>query len=375
MDARAGGTSSCTFQLFQALHQLDGEARLLTVAPAVTGAEVLGEGTPWLINLPNDYCTPFSISRNFRRWLKDSDAEVYHTNGLWMDVNHATCAIARSKRKPYVITPHGMLYREALRRSRWKKLPLEWMCFRHDIMNASCIHVTCQQEMEEVRLYGYRGPVAVIGNPVEVPEYTGEIIANRHRDNDSLWSLAFLGRLHPIKRIENLLYGVALTKREDIEVYIIGKGNESYEQFLHTEVQRLGIESKVHFPGFLSGYEKFVHLGQTDCLFVPSDMENFGMIVPEALIVGTPVMASLGTPWKVLNEERCGWWIDNSPESIARVIDDLISKTPEERIAMGQRGRDYILRTFTADKVASRMLALYQWLIGSGDKPEFVFTL
>ncbi len=108
---------------------------------------------------------------------------------------------------------------------------------------------------------------------------------------------------------------------------------------------------------------------------MPSDMENFGMIIPEALIVGTPVMASLGTPWQALNEEKCGWWVDNSPESIAKVIDDLYKKTPSERMAMGQRGRDYILRTFAAEKVASQMLSLYRWLIAEAPKPEFVYTL
>lgn len=380
MDARAGGTSSCTFQLFQALHQLDGEARLLTVAPAVTGAEVLGEGTPWLINLPNDYCTPFSISRNFRRWLKDSDAEVYHTNGLWMDVNHATCAIARSKRKPYVITPHGMLYREALRRSRWKKLPLEWMCFRHDIMNASCIHVTCQREMEEVRLYGYRGPVAVIGNPVEVPPYLEEInteciSAAGKADNtsDNRRTIGFLGRLHPRKQVELILQGLALVPDRDcVKVVILGKGDAAYELFLHNEVERLGLKM-VDFMGFVSGRDKFEQLARLDALFVPSDMENFGMIIPEALLVNTPVMASLGTPWESLNTNNCGWWAEASPESIASIISKIIATSKADLRACGARGASLVRTCFASTEVAARMLALYQWLIGSGDKPEFVY--
>lgn len=110
-----------------------------------------------------------------------------------------------------------------------------------------------------------------------------------------------------------------------------------------------------------------------DALFVPSDMENFGMIIPEALIVGTPVMASLGTPWEALNTERCGWWRNNSPESIAAVIDELYSMTKEERLMMGKRGRDYILRTYASDIVAKQMLELYKWIGGESDKPKFVY--
>lgn len=83
-------------------------------------------------------------------------------------------------------------------------------------------------------------------------------------------------------------------------------------------------------------------------------------------------MASLGTPWEALNTERCGWWTDNSPESIACVIRELNSLSPEEHKIMGRRGREYILRTFAASKVASQILQLYRWLCGEIEKPEFV---
>lgn len=294
---------------------------------------------------------------------------------MWMHINHSTCAIARKKGKPYIITPHGMLYPEALARSAWKKWPLRKLWFDRDIREASCIHVTCEAEMNHVRSFGYDGPIALIGNPVSMPEYTAELFNLKKTNADALWGVAFLGRLHPIKKVENLLYGVYLSSRRDVKVFIIGKGDEEYERFLRYEAKRLGIESQVQFLGFLNGREKYEQLVKMDALFVPSDMENFGMIIPEALIVGTPVMASLGTPWQALNEEKCGWWVDNSPESIAKVIDDLYKKTPSERMAMGQRGRDYILRTFAAEKVASQMLSLYRWLIAEAPKPEFVYTL
>lgn len=110
-------------------------------------------------------------------------------------------------------------------------------------------------------------------------------------------------------------------------------------------------------------------------VIVPSDMENFGMIVPEALIVGTPVMASLGTPWKSLNDEQCGWWTDNSPESIAEVIKSLTSMSWEQRLAMGHCGREYILRTFSSEKIAEKMLQLYHWLMNEIPRPSFVDIL
>lgn len=372
--AKSGGTSSCTYSLLSAIHRVEPSAQVDILTPDANNPEdpLMGNGEDWIKTVPYDYRTPLSLSRNMTNWLQESDYQLYQTNGLWMHINHATCELARSRNCPYVITPHGMLYPEALQRSAWKKWPLRKLWFNRDVMKASALHATCETEMQHLRSFGYRGPIAIIGNPVDIPEYTSSMAACHSFSPDGILRLGFLGRLHPIKQIENLLQGSALSKIPDLEILIIGKGDDAYEQFLRNEAKRLGIADRVKFLGFLNGREKFEQLARLDALFVPSDMENFGMIIPEALIVGTPVMASLGTPWQVLNSERCGWWTDASPQSIADVIFTLSSLTPDEHKAMGQRGRDYILRTYASEMVASHMLSLYRWLLGKAPKPDFV---
>ena len=126
-----------------------------------------------------------------------------------------------------------------------------------------------------------------------------------------------MGRLHPIKKVENLIYALSLLSKEEqsgLSLQIMGKYDDCYEEFLKTEVKRLGLDDCVEFVGFVSGEDKYDRLSRLWALMVPSTQENFGMIVPEALICGTPVYASLGTPWGELNEYQCGWWKDNAPE-------------------------------------------------------------
>ena len=373
--AKGGGTSTCTYDLLSAIHKRSPEPQVDLLTPDLSQPDdrLMGQGEPWIKVVPNDYRTPLALSKNLTEYLRQSDYDVYHTNGMWMHINHETCAMARRKGRPYLITPHGMLYPEALARSAWKKGLMRRLWFDSDIHHAACIHATCQDEMNHLRTLGYRGPVALIGNPVAVPPYTAEMIQDRLHENAPFWGVAFLGRLHPRKKVEHLLYGAAQAQHKDVTLYIIGKGSDDYEAFLHAEAERLGIQERVRFLGFLNGRDKFAQLARIDALFVPSDMENFGMIIPEALIVGTPVMASLGTPWKALNTERCGWWTDNSPEAIARVIDDIYSRTPQDLAEMGRRGRDYILRTFADEEIARQMMLLYSWIAGVAEKPDFVY--
>lgn len=378
MAATGGGTSSCTYQLFKAFERLNTGIKLLTVRDSNPDSEDLGKGSDWLISLPYDCKTPVSYSKGIAEYLNAYDYNIYHTNGLWMYLNHVTCSTARKHGKPYIITPHGMLYEETLRRSRWKKLLIQALWFRKDILQSNCIHVTCAEEMRQVRRYGYTGPIAIISNPVEIPEYIDEIIEDLTPADTGKHVIGYLGRLHPRKQVERILHGLAILPKEEkarVKVAIMGAGDTAYIQFLNDEISRLGLETQVEFIGFVNGRQKYEQLSQLSALFVPSDMENFGMIVPEALLVNTPVMASLGTPWQSLNENRCGWWVDASPEVIADVIEDVLAKSPSELKEMGSRGNEYVRRNFASDVIADKMLQLYQWILNPATtpKPEFVY--
>ena len=369
--AHSGGTSTCTYDLLSAMHTIDCDVDLMTLY----SDDLLGKGERWLKALPNDAISPYGYSRNMRRFLQQINYDLYHTNGLWMYCNHATCAAARHQGKPYVITPHGMLYPDALHRSYWKKWPLLNLFFRKDILNATCLHVTCKQELEHVRHFGYKGVVAVIPNPANLPDYLEEVVlakpsflgCSRPR------KLGFLGRLHPIKKVENLLYGMAkLSRPQDCELVIMGKGDDAYEQFLRSETVRLGLRN-VTFCGFVSGREKYEQLAQLSCLFVPSDFENFGMIVTEALSVGTPVMASLGTPWEELNTAHCGGGVGRTPEKIAKDRQEVRDIPEADLLAMGERGRKLVREKYSDLEVAGMMKSLYEWIVYGGSKPEFVY--
>lgn len=140
---------------------------------------------------------------------------------------------------------------------------------------------------------------------------------------------------------------------------------------MRLEAERLHL-SNVQFTGFLSGQEKETTCQSLSYLFVPSDFENFGMIVAEALVRGIPVMASKGTPWEELNTYRCGWWVDNDVDTIASTMRAAIEMTEEERRAMGERGRQLIINHYSVEVVAAQMKSVYEWLLG-GVKPDCVY--
>lgn len=390
LSAKLGGPSTCTCDLLEGLRDINANVDLLTFE----AADNLGKGNAWLKEVGNDAFLPLGLSKNFRKALEDSKYDIYHCNTIWMYCNHITCKMARDKHKPYILSPHGMLYPTALAIKPWKKWPALKLWFNKDIHSATCIHATCQQEAEHVRAFGYKGPIAVIPNPVVIPDFlkrnSGQYFNNstsQHFNSsdeqqrkvliNGRKQIGFLGRLHPIKKIENVLYALGLLyeeEREKLSFQIMGKYDNRYELWLKDEVKRLHLEDCVEFVGFVSGEDKYKRLQNLWALMVPSAQENFGMIVPEALICGTPVYASLGTPWSELNKYDAGWWKDNSPETIAEILREIISMDENTCIEMGRNGRKLIEEKYEQHKVAQMMYDLYRWIAGEIEKPEFVYT-
>lgn len=364
--AHSGGTSTCTYDLLATMYRIDYPVDLLTLQTT----DLMGNGEQWIKALPNDGISSYGYSRNMNRFLQKSDYDLYHTNGMWMHCNHETCLVARKKDKPYVITPHGMLYPQALARSAWKKkLLLAMGGVANDLKSAACIHVTCKAEMLHYRALGYNNPVAVIPNPVLIPNC---VEATRNKPKKK--RIGFLGRLHPRKNVQILIdvWSKLGDETQNAELIIIGKGEEEYEAMLRNEVKRLGLNNVI-FVGFITGREKFEKLASLTALCVPSDFENFGMIVTEALSVQTPVIACLGTPWEALNTHHCGWWVDNDIDTLAQTIREALFLPQSEIDKMGENGKLLVETNYTDTQVALKMKQLYEWILNGGEKPEFVY--
>lgn len=356
--AAGGGVTSCLNDLIMSLQGCGDEVSLLTV----DNGEPLAapEGAAWLKTVPSDYRTPIAWSRNLSKAIKQIHADVYHSNGLWMHVNHLTANKARESKKPLVITPHGMLFPQALQRSAWKKWPMRKLWFDRDIKQADVIHVTCGNEESAVREFGYKGRVELIPNPLVIPEYVNEITMSR--EEPDVHEIGFLGRLHPVKGIEWLIDALAMASNKSLRLSIMGAGEPEYERSLVQRVAAKGLTDRVEFVGHVSGREKFERLSRLSALMVPSDFENFGMIVPEALIVETPVMASLGTPWESLNETGAGWWVSRESSVLSQLIDRIGEMSHAELRDMGRKGARMVRERFDARVVAESMTRLYHSL-------------
>jgi glycosyltransferase involved in cell wall biosynthesis len=359
-----GGPSQSVFFTVKGLKIQGLEAEILTYQPDENDKSIANEN--FIIALPNKKKI-FAYSPEYKQYLENHVYDIYHTQEIWEYPTYIAAKIARKYNKPYLITPRGMLYPQAIAHSKLKKQLFLKLFLLKDLNKAATVHATCLEEMQHLRKLGVKSPIAVIPNPVSIKNYELKLTNYDTR-------IGYLGRVHPRKNIERLLYvwdKLNLDNTGD-ELVIIGDGDKQYMNFLKTEQTRLNLKNVV-FTGFLSGEAKEKALQSLSFLVVPSNFENFGMIIPEALIQGIPVIASKGAPWEELNTHHCGWWVDNDVDTLAATIDNAIHLPENDRIEMGKRGQKLVKNNYSVEVVSKKMIQLYNWILTGGEKPEFVY--
>lgn len=308
------------------------------------------------------------LSSRLQRALDEAQPPfaVLHAHGLWLAPNLYPAWTARRTGAAFVVSPRGMLGEAALRFSGVKKA-LVWRLLQGPAARgAACFHATGEAEAQEIRAMGLTAPIAVIPNGVDLPPSVPPKAPGPR-------TALSLGRVHPKKGLDRLVQAWSAIEpvHPDWRLRIVGPSELGHAEELTAQAGRLRL-SRVSVEGPLTGDAKQAAYAQADLFVLPTLNENFAMTVAEALAAGVPVISTKGAPWSGLEAERCGWWIDHGPEALAASLTRAMSLPPAELQAMGARGRDWMARDYSWDRVAADMLAVYRWLAQDGPRPASV---
>ena len=287
-------------------------------------------------------------------WRRMRQAEVVHLSATYSFPTLPVLAMARALSKPLVWTPHGAMIpwketRKAFLKSFWNSACRVLLDPRRSV-----IHVASEREATSARTVMGAVPIKVIAFGIDIPH-----ASRAERPRGHALHLLFVGRLDPIKGLDNLLKALTIESARSATLSICGTGDAGYAASLRKMAMTLGVASRVRFEGHVDDARKEAQFAAADALVLPSHTENFGLVIAEALAHGVPVIASKGTPWSAVESEGCGLWVDNSPESLARAISALHSM---DLASMGAKGRRWVGGRFSWPAIAAEMAATYEGL-------------
>jgi glycosyltransferase involved in cell wall biosynthesis len=279
------------------------------------------------------------------------EADLVHLHAVYSFPTLPTLLACRMLRRPVVWSPRGALQswsgmRRGATKHAWDRLCLSLA------PSETVLCVTSHSESNDSRAHLPGIATEVIANGVEIPD-----ILRREPACGKL-RLMYLGRLDPKKAISNLLEACHILTNDAVaySLTIAGDGEEKYVSELRASSERLSLSPHTAFVGHVERKRLSELFGRTDVLVLPSHIENFGNVVPEALAHGVPVIASTGTPWSRLEEVGCGLWVSNDPQSLAAAIERIAAMPLRE---MGERGRSWMAAEYSWRRIAALALALY----------------
>jgi glycosyltransferase involved in cell wall biosynthesis len=157
----------------------------------------------------------------------------------------------------------------------------------------------------------------------------------------------------------------------DWDLRIIGPDSRGHLKVVRDLAEAVGAE-RIEFTGMVSDEEKGRSYARADMFVLPTLVENYALAVAEALAAGIPAIVTKGAPWSGLETERCGFWIDHGESPLEAALRRAMLLPREELLAMGARGRAWMIRDFSWRHCAERFEATYRWALDEGDRPSWV---
>jgi glycosyltransferase involved in cell wall biosynthesis len=293
-----------------------------------------------------------AIDRHLDRFGRSFD--IFHIHGLYRYAQYAAARFAKRAGIPYIISPHGaldpFLYYK-LQRRRMKRV-YEQLIELRNLRWASAIHYTAEDERRLVaglRIFQTPGFVVPLGFDLqrfaELPA-RGSFRARHKLGSGPL--VLFCGRITPKKGLDLLLPGFAkvLVEHPDAILVLAGPDNEDHWRACQPLAAKLGIEARILLTGMLGEEELMQAYVDADVLALPSYTENFGNVVVEAMLCGTPVLISDRVNiWREIQDSGSGIVVTCSIDAVAvgllRMLSDEVGRTSMSRNAYAAARRLY----------------------------------
>ena len=295
--------------------------------------------------------------------------DCVHLHGIWSPKMALSFLAWRTRGVPCLISPHGMLDPWALAHKRFKKR-VAWHVYQKLVLDrAALLHGTSENETSQFNQLGLTAPMALIPWGVSLPQVPGERSAY-----SSVRTALFVGRIYPVKGLPLLVQAWARMRPAGWKVMIVGPDEAGHQAEVMELVRKFKLDADFEFTGPLEGDALRAAYECASLFILPSYTENFGMVVAEAMAHALPVVTTTGTPWSILRERGCGWWVAPAVEHLAQALSTATALDDATLRGMGAKGRELVASEFSWRRSANRMKQVYQWIAGAETKPEFVWS-
>lgn len=283
----------------------------------------------------------FASARKLAHIIDENQIDIVHLH--WTkDIPIAVAAKVFSKCKPKLVQTRNMTM------TRFKNDLYHRFLYRNiDLM----LPVT-YQVADQIKTFipeSVRPKVEVLYMGSDRPELLGaDAVAalGKELGMERQCVVGMVGRINEAKGQHLLIQAIALIDDLSVHAYFVGHEMEKgYTDQLRAMAEKLGVSERIHFLGFMKNPHHFYQV--CDAVVLASKRETFGLVLIEAMQVGTAVIGSnSGGVVEIIDDNETGLLFEAlNSKSLAEKIALLSDESLKHRLA--EAGREKAEKMFS----------------------------
>ncbi|HET9373023.1 MAG TPA: glycosyltransferase [Vicinamibacterales bacterium] len=364
---RYGGPSAAVIGMCRALQSLGAQTLIATTdADGPTRLDVsleratLHQGVPCIF-FPKQASESFKWSPRLAAWLsrRVGDFDLVHVHAVF---SHAVLAAGRASRRhdvPYLVRPLGTLDPWSVGRHAYRKRMLLALGLHRVLCHASAMHYTTTEERQ---LAESQLPNLPHGDVVPLGIDDGWFqLEDGPRQN----TFVCLSRIESKKGVDlaiDAFHRIAADPQlAGWRLIIAGQGEPEYVRQLEARAADGDGRGRIEFTGWLEGESRANLLQRGGVFVLPSQQENFGIALAEAMAAGMPAIVTPGVNLAAeIRHHDAGWVVERSVDAVAAAMRGAAADAA--RLDRGRRARQLASR-FQWPAVAAGLDAMYRRVI------------
>ncbi len=304
-----------------------------------------------------------------RRWLSKNlnDIDIAHMHGHRHFLNNIAFEALKEKNIPYVFSAHGTFLRIERRLFLKKIFDLFWG--NKIIQNASHFIAVSEKEADQYVSMGIpREKISVVYNGIDIDDYKNlpeKGIFRRRYTLTGKKVVLYLGKITPRKGVDILVQAVA--ELSDNNLLLVIAGNDmGFKSQVVKLIKEYGIEERVIFTDLLVDREKLSAYIDSDVLVYPSTLEIFGLVPFEAIMCGTPVIATDDCGCgEIIGRIGAGYIVKyGDVDGLGNTILEVLNNR-EEAHKRVQKGQEFIRQHLRWKDISKQIEGVYRTLCSS----------
>ncbi len=290
--------------------------------------------------------------------VKEFSPDVYWLHTVTWAANAFELHMLKSKKKKVLFyhTPveeFGRLYAGEMG-AYWMRRRTKSLCNKMDaIMTPS--------EMMKKKLirYGVKTPITVIPTGIDAPKksFTKKELKKKFKIPEKMKILLYLGRVSREKKLGVLLKMIQELKEKKFPAVLLFVGPGDIEE-VEADAKKMGVSDRVICTGPLEREEAQKVYGACDLFVFSSQTETQGLVIGEAMLAETPVVALASLIQKEVYPEGKAVVLKKEKDFADAVIEILGNKKKREK--MIKDAKKFTMEKFSKKRMVEKQIKVFQ---------------